>query len=183
MSNIEILLIGIGLSMDAFSVAVCKGLSIKKITLKKCLTVGLYFGIFQAIMPFLGYTLGKNFEDLIIRYDHWIAFALLLIIGINMIKGAFDKEEDISSDTTFKKMLPLAIATSIDALVIGTTFAFLKVNIIKSIIMIGITTFILSTIGTNLGNLFGNKYKNKAQIIGGIILIIIGIKTLLEHLR
>lgn len=169
--------------MDAFSVSICKGLSIKNLKWITCIKIGAYFGLFQAIMPLLGYKLGTNFKDIIVAFDHWITFILLLLIGINMIKGAFEKEEELTNETSPKIMIPLAIATSIDALAVGVTFAFLKVNILKSIIIIGIVTFIITTLGTNLGNNFGIKYKNKSQIFGGIILIIIGLKTLIEHLR
>lgn len=183
MSNIEILLISLGLSMDAFSVAICKGLSINNIKWKTCIKIGTYFGLFQAVMPLLGYTLGTNFKDVIVAFDHWITFILLLLIGVNMVKGAYDKEEELTNETSPKIMIPLALATSIDALAVGVTFAFLKVKLLKSILMIGAVTLILTTIGTNLGNKFGTKYKNKSQILGGIILIVIGLKTLIEHLR
>lgn len=183
MSNIEIMLISLGLSMDAFSVAICKGISINNIKRRTCIKIGAYFGLFQAVMPLLGYTLGTNFKYVIVAFDHWITFILLLLIGINMIKGAYDKEEELTNETSPKIMIPLALATSIDALAVGVTFAFLKVKLLKSILIIGSVTFILTTLGTNLGNKFGTKYKNKSQILGGIILIIIGLKILIEHLR
>ena len=179
----EILLIGIGLAMDAFAVAVCKGLSMKKFDTKKALIIGLYFGIFQGGMPVLGYLLGTTFESFITRIDHWIAFVLLTTIGANMIREAFSNETNTNNDLVdFKTMLPLAIATSIDALAVGITFAFLKVNIIAASLTIGITTFIMSFLGSKIGNKFGTKYEKKAEFIGGLILIIIGLKILLEHL-
>lgn len=183
MNLIEIFLTGIGLSMDAFATSICKGLSIKKYNLKTSLIIGLYFGIFQSIMPLLGYILGTTFESLITELDHWISFLVLSIIGLNMIKESLSEESKTNNDkTNIKTMLPLAIATSIDALAIGITFSFLKVNIIKSIIIIGIITFILSFIGTIIGNKVGTKYEKHSQLFGGIILISIGLKILLEHL-
>lgn len=183
MGFVEILLIGISLAADAFAVAVCKGLSLKKFSIKKGLIVGLYFGIFQGLMPVIGYLLGTTFKDLITSIDHWIAFVLLGTIGANMIREAFSKDEESCNDKVdFKTMLPLAIATSIDALAIGITFAFLKVNIILSSSIITITTFILSVVGVAIGNKFGTKYKSKAEFIGGLVLILMGIKILLEHL-
>ena len=183
MTLTEIILISIGLAMNAFAVSICKGLSIKKINWKVICIVGLYFGIFQAGMPIIGYFLGKGFESFVTKIDHWIAFILLSFIGINMIKEAFSKDENINGDDlSFKTMIILAIATSIDALAVGITFAFFDVNIIFSISMIGIITFILSAIGVILGNKFGNKYEKKSQLLGGLILIIIGIKILIEHL-
>lgn len=182
MSFIEIIFIGVGLAMDAFAVSVCKGLSTKKLELKHSLICGGYFGFFQALMPFVGYILGVQFKDKIESIDHWIAFILLLLIGINMIKESFDNDEDCDPDFSFKAMIPLAIATSIDALAIGVTFAFLNVNIIYAIVVIGITTFIISMVGVKIGHIFGSKYKSKAEIVGGMILIIMGTKILLEHL-
>ena len=183
MSIIELLLLSIGLGMDAFAVAICKGISMKKMDLKKTLIIGLYFGGFQAIMPVIGFFLGSTFENIITNYDHWIAFFLLLIIGGNMIKESFSKEsENICDDVSFKTMIVLAIATSIDALAVGITFSFLKVNIMLAITLIGIITFFLSIIGTKVGNKFGDKYENKSEFIGGIILILLGLKILLEHL-
>ena len=183
MGIIEIFLIGLGLAMDAFAVSICRGLSVKKINLKKICVIGSYFGIFQAGMPALGYFLGKSFETYVIQIDHWIAFILLSFIGINMIREALSKEiEENNSDLSFKTMLILAVATSIDALAVGITFAFLKVDIMLSSLIIGITTFIISSIGVIIGNKFGNKYGKRAELFGGIILIIIGAKILLEHL-
>lgn len=184
MNLIEILVIGIGLSMDAFAVAVCKGLSLKKINLKQALIVGVYFGGFQALMPFLGYVLGKGFQEQIQSIDHWIAFILLAIIGGSMIKESLEKDdEEPDSSLSFKTMVVLAIATSIDALAVGVTFAFLQVEIFSAIAIIGVTTLILSMVGVKIGNVFGLKYKSKAEFIGGGILILMGIKILLEHLN
>lgn len=183
MGFLEIFLIGIGLAMDAFAVSICKGLSLKDLKPKNLLTCGLYFGGFQALMPFLGYILGIQFKDSIEAIDHWIAFVLLALIGINMIKEAFEDEESCNSDFSFKAMIPLAIATSIDALAVGVTFAFLSVNILYAIIIIGITTFIIACLGVKIGHIFGMKYKSKAEIVGGCILILMGIKILLEHLN
>lgn len=183
MSFIEIFFISVGLAMDAFAVATCKGLAMKKLEWKKALIVGLYFGFFQALMPIIGYFLGIKFQDKIVNIDHWIAFILLLAIGINMIKEAItSKDEEKNDDISFKNMIILSIATSIDALAIGITLAFLNCNIIKSATCIGIITLILSTIGVKIGNKFGAKYENKAEIVGGTILIILGIKILIEHL-
>ena len=184
MGIIELLLLSIGLGMDAFAVSICKGISMKKMNWKKACIIGLYFGGFQAIMPILGYFLGSTFESIITSLDHWIAFILLGIIGGNMIKDSFSKEYDNFDDNVnFKTMIVLAIATSIDALAVGITFAFLKVNLVLAISLIGIITFILSVVGTKVGNRFGDKYEKKAELVGGIILILLGTKILLEHLN
>ena len=181
---IFIFLIGIGLAADAFAVSICKGLCMKKFNRKKSLIIGIYFGLFQSLMPIIGYLLGSSFENLIIKIDHWIAFILLSSIGANMIRESFINDESNNNDLVdIKTMLPLAIATSIDALAVGITFAFLKINILTSSLTIGITTFITSYIGVKIGNKFGTKYEAKAKLIGGIILIIMGIKILLEHLN
>ena len=178
-----LLLLAIGLSMDAFAVSICKGLAMKKITWQKSGVVGLWFGGFQALMPMIGYFLGIQFEEYITAYDHWIAFGLLLLIGANMIKESFSKEEETESDSLrFQHMLLLAIATSIDALAVGVTFAFLQVNIWQAVSFIGVVTFAFSVVGMKLGNVFGMKYKSKAEFAGGLILILLGIKILLEHL-
>lgn len=183
MSIIEIILISIGLGMDAFAVSICKGLSMKKMNWKKAFIIGAYFGVFQALMPFIGYELGINFKDAIQEIDHWIAFFLLASIGINMIREALKKEDDDANDDVgFKTMIVLALATSIDALAVGVTFAFLEVQIIIPIIMIGIITFAMSVIGVKIGNYFKDKFKDKAEILGGIILIGMGAKILIEHL-
>ena len=183
MGIIELILLSIGLGMDAFAVSVCKGISMKKMNWKKACIIGLYFGGFQAIMPVIGYFFGNSFESIITNIDHWIAFILLAIIGAKMIQEAFQKEEEeYNEDISVKTMLVLSIATSIDALAVGITFAFLKVNLLLAITLIGTITFILSVIGTKIGNRFGDKYKSKAELAGGIILIIIGLKILLEHI-
>ena len=183
MEVVSILLIGVGLAMDAFAVSVCKGLSMKKLEIKKAIIIALYFGMFQGGMPVIGYFLGTAFEDFVTQIDHWIAFILLSIIGLNMIKEAFECNcENTNDKVDFKTMVVLAIATSIDALAIGITFAFLKTNITLAAIVIGATTFILSLVGVKIGNKFGNKFEKKAQIFGGIILILIGTKILVEHL-
>ncbi len=179
----EIALIGVGLAMDAFAVSICKGLAMKKMNIKNAIIIALYFGIFQAVMPLLGYLLGSRFADAIKNVDHWIAFILLLSIGVNMIKEAIKPSDEKMDDSIdVKTMLVLAIATSIDALAVGITFAFLQVNIWISITIIGIITFAISIVGVKLGNIFEGKLKNKAEIFGGVILILIGIKILLEHL-
>lgn len=184
MSILEVIFIGIGLAMDAFGVSICKGLSMKKINWKKALIIALYFGFFQAIMPVLGYFLGINFENLVTSIDHWIAFILLAVIGIDMIKSSFDDEVEKRNDKVdFKTMIVLAIATSIDALAVGITFAFLDVNLIHAVCFIGIITFILSELGVRIGNKFGDKFQNKAEMLGGSVLILMGLKILLEHLE
>ncbi len=184
MSILEIFLIGVGLSMDAFAVSICKGLAMKKIDIKKVCIVGLWFGGFQALMPALGYFLGIQFKDKITNIDHWIAFVLLALIGANMIREALKKDDGEKTDDSLKftTMLFLAIATSIDALAIGITFAFLEANIAIASSIIGITTFVFAAVGLKIGNVFGEKYKSKAEIAGGIILIVLGLKILIEHL-
>lgn len=183
MDLIELFLIAVGLSMDAFAVSVCKGLAMPKCTFKKAAIVGLWFGGFQAWMPAIGYILGAQFQEAIASIDHWIAFVLLALIGGNMIHEALDNdEEEADASLDVKTMFLLAVATSIDALAIGITFAFLKVNIIPAVCFIGIVTFIISFAGVKIGNVFGARYKNKAEIVGGIILILLGLKILLEHL-
>ncbi len=183
MGLFELLTIGVGLAMDAFAVAICKGLSMKKMSIKKGCIVGGYFGFFQGMMPAIGYFLGVGFKDYIVSIDHWVAFILLGLIGGNMIKEAMEDDcENCEDDLSFKAMLPLAIATSIDALAIGVTFAFLNVNIILAVSIIAITTFVISFAGVKIGNVFGMKYKSKAEFAGGIILIGMGLKILLEHL-
>ena len=183
MNIAELFLLALGLSMDAFAVAVCKGLSLKKIGIKECTLVGLWFGGFQGLMPCIGFFLANIFSAAIQSFDHWIAFILLGIIGINMIKESKENEEDATDASLgFKVMLMMAIATSIDALAVGITFAFLNVNILTAALLIGITTFICSMIGVKIGNVFGVKYKGKAEFTGGIILVLLGTKILLEHL-
>lgn len=183
MGLIEIILIGIGLAMDAFAVSVCKGLAMKKMDWKKASIIGLYFGVFQALMPVIGYFLGIGFESKIKSIDHWIAFVLLGFIGGSMIKDSFkENDKDADDKVDFKTMIILAIATSIDALAVGITFAFLNVNLALAVSIIGIVTFAISTIGVKIGNAFGGKYEAKAEITGGVILILLGLKILLEHL-
>lgn len=185
MGFVELFFIGVGLSMDAFAVSICKGLNMKKINYKHALIIGGFFGGFQALMPFLGWALGSKFEQYIESVDHWIAFILLAFIGGKMvyesIKGGDDDEESSHQDKLdIKELFMLAVATSIDALAVGVTFAFLEVSILPSITLIGITTFVISVGGVVIGNRFGSKYKNKAEIAGGMILILIGLKILLE---
>lgn len=183
MDLFTLFILAVGLSMDAFAVSICKGLAIKKITLKEVTVVGLWFGGFQALMPAIGYLLGSTFKDKITAIDHWIAFILLGLIGANMIKESLSKEDESSSSSIkAKEMFVLAIATSIDALAVGITFSFLNVNILFAVLFIGVTTFVLSAIGVKIGNIFGTKYKSKAELAGGIILIALGFKILIEHL-
>ena len=189
MSMVELLLIAVGLSMDAFAVAICAGLGMNMTTMKKSLIVGLYFGLFQAIMPIAGYFLAIQFSDKIMAFDHWIAFVLLAIIGGKMILESLEKELDTDAPSVAKEislrpnsMLPLAVATSIDAMAVGVSFAFLDVEIWSSASYIGVTTLILSMIGVKIGNLFGLRLKSKSELAGGVILVLIGLKILLEHL-
>lgn len=182
MGFIELLLIAVGLSMDAFAVSVCKGLSVKKVGVKHAALAGLYFGGFQFLMPVIGYLLGFRFESVIESIDHWVAFVLLAFIGGNMIKESFGKGEELNDDFGVKTMLLMAIATSIDALAVGITFAFLEVQILPAAGLIGVTTFLLSFVGIYIGNAFGTRYKSRAELAGGIILVVIGVKILLEHL-
>ena len=182
MSLFELFVIAVGLSMDAFAVSVCKGLSVGRARPGHCLTAGLYFGGFQMMMPLVGYLLGVRFQSIIVSIDHWIAFALLAVIGVNMIKESREEEECVDCSFGFKAMLPMAVATSIDALAVGVTFAFLQVQIVPAVSFIGITTFTLSAIGVWAGAKFGGKLGDKAELAGGLILILMGAKILLEHL-
>ena len=183
MTFLELLLIAIGLSMDAFSVSICKGLTTKKFSWRMALVCGLWFGLFQALMPIIGYFLGAQFQEMIEAYDHWIAFGLLFLIGANMIREAiWGKEEQQDGSLGFKTMLLLAIATSIDALAVGVSFACIQVELWSSVLIIGLTTFLFSVLGVKIGNVFGSRYEKSASIVGGIILILIGLKILLEHL-
>lgn len=182
MTLAELFILAIGLSMDAFAVSICKGLSLGKIKTKHMCIAGLWFGGFQALMPLIGYLLGSFFADMITKYAHWIAFALLLILGANMIKEAMGEEEKVDASMDAKNMFLLAIATSIDALAVGVTFAFLQVNIVPAVSFIGIVTFVCSAVGVKIGSIFGSKYQSKAEICGGVILILIGIKVLLDGL-
>ena len=179
----ELIATAIALSMDAFAVAICKGLSVDKIKPRHAIITGLYFGGFQALMPLIGYYLGVSFKSLIESFDHWIAFVLLALLGINMIREALSgEEEEVCDSFSPRSMLPMAVATSIDALAVGVTFAFLEVNILPAVSLIGITTFALSAVGVVIGKMVGGKFKSKAEILGGVILILIGLKILLEHL-
>ncbi len=184
MSIAELFLIAAGLSMDAFAVAVCKGLSTEKLSVKHYFIIGAWFGGFQGIMPAIGYLLGNTFEKYIVAVDHWIAFALLVLIGSNMIREGMSKEDEKANNSfSFKTMFVLAVATSIDALAIGITFAVLdQVNIYLAVSLVGAITFVLSALGLKIGNVFGVKYKSGAEITGGVILCLIGLKILLEHL-
>jgi putative Mn2+ efflux pump MntP len=189
MGIIELFLIGVGLSMDAFAVAVCKGLNMCKINYKHSLIIGLFFGGFQGLMPFIGWFIGSRFEQYIVKFDHWIAFGLLGFIGGKMLYDAItEKEEEcckIEDKFDYKELLIMAVATSIDALAVGITFAFLGMNILQitgAVSLIGITTFVLAFIGVVIGNKFGSVYKRKAEIAGGVVLVLIGLKILLEHL-
>ncbi len=189
MSVWELIAIGVGLSMDAFAVSVCKGLSIRKLRFGAALTVGLYFGIFQAGMPLLGYLLGSRFAGSIEHYDHWIAFGLLAAIGGKMIWDSFTGDEcdgecgtERGASLRFRVMLPLAVATSIDALAVGVTFAFLKVQILPAVTLIGVITLAISMAGVWVGHIFGLRFQSKAELAGGAVLILMGLKILLEHL-
>lgn len=179
----ELLIIAIGVSMDAFAVSICKGLSVYSIRPKHAGLTALWFGGFQALMPLIGYYLGVSFADFVSGVDHWIAFILLGIIGGNMIKESLSKEEccNVNPDFSFRTMLPMAVATSIDALAIGVSFAFLKVDVWSAVATIGVTTALFSGTGVYIGNIFGNRYKSKAEFAGGFILIAMGLKILLEH--
>jgi len=182
MSFWELFVIGVGLSMDAFAIAICKGLSVEKLEKKHMLITGLWFGGSQALMPLLGFFLGNSFSSFIESVDHWISFVLLLIIGINMIKESKEECKNLDASFSARVMFPLAIADSIDALAVGVTFAFKEINIIPAVCLIGITTLILSAVGVKIGNKFGCKYKSKAELIGGIILIAMGLLMLVKDL-
>ena len=182
MSLFDLFILAVGLSMDAMAVAVCKGLSVQKLKFRHALITGLYFGGFQAAMPLVGYLLGRQFQAYIESVDHWIAFVLLGIIGANMIKESFGEAEECACSFCPKAMLPMAVATSIDALAVGVTFAFLKVSIVPAVSFIGVVTFSLSAVGVYVGHLFGSRFKSKAELAGGIILISLGLKILIEHL-
>ena len=184
MSTWALFIIAVGLSMDAFAVAICKGLSVKRAGIKHCAVTGLFFGGFQGLMPLLGYFLGVQFESLITSVDHWIAFVLLGAIGVNMIRESRSCAECEQLDGSFgpRAMLPLAVATSIDALAVGVTFAFLQVDIVPAVCFIGGITFILSAVGVKVGNIFGARFKSRAELLGGAVLVLMGAKILLEHL-
>lgn len=183
MDLLTLLTLAVGLAMDAFAVSICKGLAMREKVLKKGIIVGLWFGGFQALMPTIGFFLGTQFKDQITSIDHWIAFVLLGLIGINMVKEALSNDEEQADDSiAVKEMFMLAVATSIDALAVGITFAFLNVHIVSAASMIGVCTFLISFAGVKIGNIFGTKYKSKAELAGGIILILLGFKILFEHL-
>ncbi|WP_394273562.1 manganese efflux pump MntP family protein [Butyricicoccus sp.] len=182
MNLLELFILAVGLSMDAFAVSVCKGLSVRQIKPRHACIVGAYFGGFQALMPLIGFVLGVQFQRYIVSIDHWIAFILLSLIGVNMICESCGDAEELNDSFSFGTMLPLAIATSIDALAVGVTFAFLQVNILPAVLFIGCTTFVLSAVGLKIGNVFGVRYKSRAELCGGIVLILMGCKILLEHL-
>lgn len=183
MGFIELFMIAVGLSMDAFAVSVCKGLSVKKLGLRHALIAGLYFGGFQFLMPVIGWFMGSRFEDIITSFDHWVAFGLLALIGINMIKESFSKADELNDNFGVRTMLMLAVATSIDALAVGITFACLDVRILPASTLIGVTTFCLSALGIYIGHFFGVRFKAAAERLGGCILVLIGLKILLEHLN
>ena len=184
MDFVTLLTLAVGLAMDAFAVSICKGLAMREKILKKGIIVGLWFGGFQALMPTIGFFLGTQFKDQITSIDHWIAFVLLGLIGINMVKEALSNEEEQADDSiAVKEMFMLAVATSIDALAVGITFAFLNVHIVSAASIIGVCTFLISFAGVKIGNIFGTKYKSKAELAGGIILILLGFKILFEHLH
>ena len=179
----ELFVIALGLSMDAFAVSICKGLSVRVCRPRHMLICGLYFGVFQALMPLIGYLLGSQFESLVTAIAPYIAFALLAFIGVNMIREARSGDEEATTDDfSFRAMLPLAVATSIDALAVGVSFAFLQVDIVPAVAFIGVTTFVCCVIGVKVGSLFGNKYQARAELFGGVVLILMGVKILLEHL-
>ena len=184
MDLLTLLTLAVGLAMDAFAVSICKGLAMREKVLKKGIIVGLWFGGFQALMPTIGFFLGTQFKDQITSIDHWIAFVLLGLLGINMVKEALSNDEEQADDSiAVKEMFMLAVATSIDALAVGITFAFLNVHIVSAALMIGVCTFLISFAGVKIGNIFGTKYKSKAELAGGIILILLGFKILFEQLH
>ncbi|MBO6054482.1 MAG: manganese efflux pump [Oscillospiraceae bacterium] len=184
MTTLELFLLAVGLAMDAFAVSICKGLAVRKVKLKHALICGAWFGVFQALMPALGYLLASTFSRHIQSIDHWVAFGLLSIIGGNMIREALSKKEEEPADASFKAgaMFLLAVATSIDALAVGVSFAFLEIRILMPVLLIGAITFVISAAGVKVGSVFGTKFEKKAELLGGVVLIILGVKILLEHL-
>lgn len=179
----ELFVIAVGLSMDAFAVSVCKGLSVRRCTFRHMLICGLYFGVFQAVMPLIGYIIGSQFESLVSSIAPFIAFALLAVIGVNMIRESRDEDDEhINDDFSLHAMVPLAVATSIDALAVGVSCAFLQVNILATVLFIGVTTFACCVFGVKIGSIFGNRYKAGAELFGGVVLVLMGIKILMEHL-
>ena len=188
MGFVELLLVGVGLSMDAFAVSVCKGLCMKRLNMRQALVIALFFGGFQALMPLIGWALGTQFEQFITPVDHWVAFGLLLIIGAKMLWDSFHGDDDellscaVDGRLDLRELTMMAVATSIDALAVGITFAFLRVDIVASVVVIGVTTFALSLVGVAVGHRFGARYEKPATVVGGVVLILIGLKILLEHL-
>ena len=184
MTFLELFLLAVGLSMDAFAVSVCKGLALRRIRVRDAMVCGVWFGGFQMLMPLIGFFLGRLFANVISSVDHWVAFVLLCIIGGNMIREALSKDDDTPADASLgvRTMFLMAVATSIDALAVGVTFAFLQVNILPAVCLIGATTFILSSLGVKVGAVFGAKYEKKAELLGGVVLVLLGVKILLEHL-
>lgn len=179
----ELIILAVGLSMDAFAVSICKGLSVRKLEIKHMALAGIWFGGFQALMPLIGYLLGSTFASYVQKFDHWIALILLAFIGLSMIKEAFgEDEEEVGDSFGAKTMFLMAVATSIDALAVGVTFAFLNVNVIFAVFTIGITTFIFSAAGIKIGNVFGLRFKSKAELAGGAILLLLGLKIFVEHM-
>ena len=179
----ELIILAVGLSMDAFAVSICKGLSVRKLEIKHMALAGTWFGGFQALMPLIGYLLGSTFASYVQKFDHWIALILLAFIGLSMIKEAFgEDEEEVGDSFGAKTMFLMAVATSIDALAVGVTFAFLNVNVIFAVFTIGITTFIFSAAGIKIGNVFGLRFKSKAELAGGAILVLLGLKIFVEHM-
>ena len=186
MNFVELFLIAVGLSMDAFAVSVGKGLAMRRLDMRQAFVIALFFGGFQALMPVIGWFLGAQFAQYVTSVAHWIAFALLVLIGGKMLWDAFHEETEGDGSgggaIGFVELVMLAVATSIDALAVGVTFAFLDVEIVPAVSMIGVTTFVLSAIGVKIGNVFGAKYKSKAELVGGIVLVVMGVKILIEHL-
>ena len=179
----ELIILAVGLSMDAFAVSICKGLSVRKLEIKHMALAGIWFGGFQALMPLIGYLLGSTFASYVQKFDHWIALILLAFIGLSMIKEAFgEDEEEVGDSFGAKTMFLMAVATSIDALAVGVTFAFLNLNVIFAVFTIGITTFIFSAAGIKIGNVFGLRFKSKAELAGGAILLLLGLKIFVEHM-
>lgn len=182
MELITVLLLAVGLAMDAFAVSICKGLAVRKVTIRTMVIVGLWFGVFQGVMPVIGYVAGSAFYDLISEYDHWIAFILLFLIGANMIREALsDEDEGVDDNLGFRTMLLLAIATSIDALAVGISLAMTGDGIVEPALIIGVVTMIISIFGVWIGSRFGDRYGKKAELVGGVILILIGLRIVLEH--
>ena len=182
MNAIELLLLALALAMDAFAVAVCIGLTVPKFKIRSAIIVGLYFGVFQAVMPLIGFMLGDVFAERVAEFDHWFAFALLTVLGVKMIAGSFKKDETPEKEASLglTAMLPLAFATSVDAFAVGVSFAFSRVSILPAIALIGVVTFITSAVGVKLGGIVGVRFKSKAELVGGIILVALAVRALVE---